>query len=182
MRLFLHYGDLTDASSLAAIVGEVKPDEIYNLGAQSHVRVSFDIPEYTGDVTALGAVRLLEAIRERGVRCRFYQACSSELFGKVVETPQSETTPFHPRSPYAAAKAYAYYVTLKLPRGVRHLRVQRHPLQPREPAPRRDLRHPQDHPRGRPHQARPAEEALPRQPRRRSATGATRATTSRPCG
>ena len=112
VRLFLHHGDLNDASSLQSIIGEVKPDEVYNLGAQSHVRVSFDIPEYTGEVTALGAIRLLEAIRKLGVGCRYYQASSSELYGKVVETPQRETTPFHPRSPYAAAKAYAFYVTL----------------------------------------------------------------------
>jgi GDPmannose 4,6-dehydratase len=112
VRLFLHHGDLNDASSLQSIVGDVKPDEVYNLGAQSHVRVSFDIPEYTGEVTALGAIRLLEAIRKLGVSCRYYQASSSELYGKVGETPQRETTPFHPRSPYAAAKAYAFYVTL----------------------------------------------------------------------
>ena len=111
VRLFLHHGDLNDASSLQSIIGEVKPDEVYNLGAQSHVRVSFDIPEYTGEVTALGAIRLLEAIRKLGVGCRYYQASSSELYGKVVETPQRETTPFHPRSPYAAAKAYAFYAT-----------------------------------------------------------------------
>lgn len=112
VRLFLHYGDLNDASSLQSIVSEVEPDEVYNLGAQSHVRVSFDIPEYTAEVTALGTIRLLEAIRKLGVPCRYYQASSSELYGKVVETPQRETTPFHPRSPYAAAKAYAFYVTL----------------------------------------------------------------------
>ncbi len=110
-RLRLHYGDLNDASSLHSIVAEVKPDEVYNLGAQSHVRVSFDIPEYTAEITALGAVRLLEAIRKLGVHCRFYQASSSELYGKVVETPQKETTPFHPRSPYAVAKAYSFYIT-----------------------------------------------------------------------
>jgi GDPmannose 4,6-dehydratase len=110
-KLFLHYGDLNDASSLQTIVADVQPDEVYNLGAQSHVRVSFDIPEYTGEITALGSVRLLEAIRKLGVKCRFYQASSSELYGKVVETPQRETTPFHPRSPYAAAKAYAFYIT-----------------------------------------------------------------------
>jgi GDPmannose 4,6-dehydratase len=112
VRLFLHHGDLNDGSSLQAIVDTVKPDEVYNLGAQSHVRVSFDIPEYTGEVTALGSIRLLEAVRKLGSSCRFYQASSSELYGKVVETPQRETTPFHPRSPYAAAKAYAFYVTL----------------------------------------------------------------------
>ncbi|MDI1483023.1 GDP-mannose 4,6-dehydratase [Polyangium sp. y55x31] len=110
VRLFLHHGDLNDASSLQSVIAEVQPDEIYNLGAQSHVRVSFDIPEYTGEVTALGAIRLLEAMRKMRVSARFYQASSSELYGKVAEIPQRETTPFHPRSPYAAAKAYAFYV------------------------------------------------------------------------
>ena len=110
--LFLHYGDLNDASSINTLLRNVQPDEIYNLGAQSHVRVSFDIPEYTGEVCAMGTVRILEGIRETGLNTRFYQASSSELFGKVVETPQKETTPFHPRSPYACAKAYAYYITV----------------------------------------------------------------------
>jgi GDPmannose 4,6-dehydratase len=110
-QLFLHYGDLSDGSSIASLLARLKPDEIYNLGAQSHVRVSFDVPEYTGDITGLGAVRLLEAVRDAGISPRFYQASSSELYGKVVETPQRETTPFHPRSPYAAAKAYAFYIT-----------------------------------------------------------------------
>lgn len=110
-RLFLHYGDLNDASSLQTIVADVEPDEVYNLGAQSHVRVSFDIPEYTGEITALGTVRLLEAIRRSKIDCRFYQASSSELYGKATEVPQRESTPFHPRSPYAAAKAYAFYIT-----------------------------------------------------------------------
>ncbi|MCC6528454.1 MAG: GDP-mannose 4,6-dehydratase, partial [Polyangiaceae bacterium] len=110
-RLLLHYGDLGDASSTQGIIGDVRPDEIYNLGAQSHVGVSFQTPEFTGDVTGLGAVRILEAVRRVGLKaCRVYQASSSELYGKVVETPQSEKTPFHPRSPYAAAKAYAYYI------------------------------------------------------------------------
>jgi GDPmannose 4,6-dehydratase len=111
VQLRLHFGDLTDASSLNRVLRDVRPHEIYNLGAQSHVRVSFDIPEYTGEVTALGTVRLLEAMREEGVEARFFQASSSELFGKAVEVPQSETTPFHPRSPYAAAKAYAFQIT-----------------------------------------------------------------------
>ena len=111
LRLQLQYGDLNDASSINRIVREVHPDEIYNLGAQSHVKVSFDVPEYTSEVTGLGAIRILEAMREVGCKARFYQASSSELYGKVVETPQSETTPFYPRSPYAAAKAYAFYVT-----------------------------------------------------------------------
>jgi GDPmannose 4,6-dehydratase len=111
-RLRLVYGDLNDSSSLNTILRQVQPDEIYNLGAQSHVRVSFDIPEYTGEVTGLGTVRFLEAIREAGIKPKFYQASSSELFGRVCETPQRETTPFHPRSPYACAKAYAYYITV----------------------------------------------------------------------
>jgi GDPmannose 4,6-dehydratase len=110
-RLFLHYGDLSDGSSLGQILEKVRPTEVYNLAAQSHVRVSFDIPEYTGDVTGLGTIRLLENIRQIGLGCRFYQASSSELFGSQG-APQSEATAFHPRSPYAAAKAYAYYATM----------------------------------------------------------------------
>ncbi|AJE04198.1 GDP-mannose 4,6-dehydratase [Geobacter pickeringii] len=112
VRLFLHYGDLNDASSINKLLRDIRPDEIYNLGAQSHVRVSFDVPEYTGEVDAMGAVRILEGIREAGISPKFYQASSSELYGKVVETPQKETTPFYPRSPYACAKAYAFYITL----------------------------------------------------------------------
>jgi len=112
VRLRLIYGDLNDASSINHVIRTLQPDEIYNLGAQSHVRVSFDVPEYTAETTGLGTVRLLEAIRETGLKCRFYQASSSELYGKVVETPQRETTPFYPRSPYACAKAYAYYITV----------------------------------------------------------------------
>ena len=111
-RLRLVYGDLNDASSLNRILRTIRPDEIYNLGAQSHVRVSFDIPEYTADVTGAGTVRLLEAIRESGLRPKFYQASSSEMFGKVQEIPQRETTPFYPRSPYGAAKVYAYWITV----------------------------------------------------------------------
>jgi GDPmannose 4,6-dehydratase len=112
-NLYLVYGDLNDASSLNKILRDVQPDEIYNLGAQSHVRVSFDIPEYTAEVGALGTLRLLEAIRETGLqKTRFYQASSSELFGNAQEVPQSETTTFYPRSPYAAAKLYAYWITV----------------------------------------------------------------------
>jgi GDPmannose 4,6-dehydratase len=111
-RLTLHYGDLSDASALARLIGRIQPDEIYNLAAQSHVRVSFDSPEYTTDITATGAVRLLEAIRETGLRPRFYQASSSEMYGKVIEVPQSESTPFYPRSPYGCAKVYAYWITV----------------------------------------------------------------------
>jgi len=111
LRLRLVYGDLNDASSLNRILRDVEPHEVYNLGAQSHVRVSFDIPEYTAEITAVGAVRLLEAIREVGLSPRFYQASSSELYGLAREVPQTETTPFYPRSPYAAAKAYAFHIT-----------------------------------------------------------------------
>ncbi|MBR9800245.1 GDP-mannose 4,6-dehydratase [bacterium] len=111
IRLHLMYGDLTDSSSINRILKVVRPDEIYNLGAQSHVKVSFEVPEYTGDVTGLGTVRLLEGMRELDLNSKFYQASSSELFGKVVETPQTELTPFYPRSPYAAAKAYSFYIT-----------------------------------------------------------------------
>ena len=110
--LYLHYGDLGDSSSLNRILRSVRPDEIYNLGAQSHVKVSFDMPEYTGDVAGLATTRLLEGIVETGLSPRFYQASSSEMFGKVRETPQKESTPFYPRSPYAAAKLYAYWITV----------------------------------------------------------------------
>ena len=111
VKLRLLYGDLNDTSSLAGILERVQPDEVYNLGAQSHVRVSFDIPEYTAEISGLGAVRLLEAIRRQAPSARFYQASSSELYGKVAEVPQRETTPFHPRSPYGSAKAYAFHIT-----------------------------------------------------------------------
>ncbi|NDA09730.1 MAG: GDP-mannose 4,6-dehydratase [Verrucomicrobia bacterium] len=111
-KLFLHYGDLSDASSLIKILGETQPDEIYNLAAQSHVRVSFDIPEFTGDVTAIGAVRILDAMRQVAPKARFYQASSSEMYGLVQAVPQSETTPFYPRSPYAVAKVYAHWITV----------------------------------------------------------------------
>ena len=112
VRLFLHYGDLSDGSNMAKLFEKIEPDEVYNLGAQSHVRVSFDIPEYTGDITGLGVTRILEAIRDTQIKTKFYQASSSELFGKVQEVPQKETTPFYPRSPYAAAKIYAYWMTV----------------------------------------------------------------------
>jgi GDPmannose 4,6-dehydratase len=111
VRLHLAYGDLNDASSLNRLLKLVRPAEIYNLGAQSHVKVSFEVPEYTAEVTGVGTIRLLEAMRELDLNARFYQASSSELYGKAVETPQCETTPFYPRSPYAAAKAYAFYIT-----------------------------------------------------------------------
>ncbi|MFD0892808.1 GDP-mannose 4,6-dehydratase [Luteolibacter ambystomatis] len=113
-RLFLHYGDLADGTNLAKLLCEIRPDEVYNLAAQSHVRVSFDAPEYTGDVTGLGTQRLLEAIRQTGLieKVRFYQASSSEMYGKVQEVPQTETTPLWPRSPYACAKVYSHWLTV----------------------------------------------------------------------
>lgn len=112
-KIKLHYGDLTDSSNLIRLVKEIEPDEIYNLGAQSHVKVSFEVPEYTADVDGLGTLRILEAVRLLGMekKTRIYQASTSELYGKVVETPQKETTPFYPRSPYAAAKLYAFWIT-----------------------------------------------------------------------
>ncbi|HKY41602.1 MAG TPA: GDP-mannose 4,6-dehydratase [Pyrinomonadaceae bacterium] len=112
VRLFLHYGDISDSTNLIRLLYRVQPEEIYHLAAQSHVRVSFDIPEYTSDVTGLSTIRILEAIRETGLKSRFYQASSSEMFGKVAEVPQTEKTPFHPRSPYAVAKVYAYWSTV----------------------------------------------------------------------
>jgi GDPmannose 4,6-dehydratase len=114
VRMFLHYGDLADSVQMVKLLYELQPDEIYNLGAQSHVRVSFDIPEYTGDVDGLGAQRILEAIREAGLvkKVRYYQASSSEMFGKVREVPQTETTPFYPRSPYGVSKVFAHYITV----------------------------------------------------------------------
>ncbi|MBX5473898.1 MAG: GDP-mannose 4,6-dehydratase [Thermoleophilia bacterium] len=110
-ELELVFGDLADGSAMNQLMRTIRPDEVYNLGAQSHVRVSFDIPEYTVDIGALGTLRLLDAIREEGVRCRFYQASSSEMFGQAREVPQNEETPFHPRSPYAAGKVFAYWIT-----------------------------------------------------------------------
>jgi len=112
VHLFLHFGDLSDSLNLTRLIDRVCPDEIYHLGAQSHVRVSFDIPEYTSDVTGVGTIRLLEAIREAKVKARFYQASSSEMFGKVQEVPQTEKTPFWPRSPYAVAKVFSYWATV----------------------------------------------------------------------
>lgn len=109
--LHLHFGDLSDSSNIGRLLEKIQPDEIYNLGAQSHVRVSFDIPEYTADVTGIGTLRLLDAIRETGIKTKFYQASSSEMFGKAVELPLKETTPFHPRSPYGVSKVYAYWIT-----------------------------------------------------------------------
>lgn len=112
VRLFLHYGDLSDGSNISRIIEKIKPDEIYNLAAQSHVKVSFDVPKYTADVTGIGTLRILDAIKESGIKTKFYQASTSELFGLVQETPQKETTPFYPRSPYGVAKLYSYWITV----------------------------------------------------------------------
>ena len=111
VSLFLHYGDLSDGGNLSHLIRKIQPDEIYNLGAQSHVRVSFDVPEYTSDITGLGTLRILDAIREIGLKTKFYQASSSEMFGKVHAVPQKEDTPFHPRSPYGCAKVFAHWIT-----------------------------------------------------------------------
>ena len=165
VRLHLHYGDLTDATNLIRIVQEVQPDEIYNLAAQSHVAVSFETPEYTANADGLGTLRLLEAIRILGLekKTRFYQASTSEMFGKVQENPQRETTPFYPRSPYGAAKVYALLDHGQLSRGLRDVCLQRHPLQSRIPGPRRDVRDAQDHPRADAHRARSAGMLVPGQ-------------------
>jgi len=112
IHLRLHFGDLSDSSNISRLLEKIKPDEIYNLGAQSHVRVSFDIPEYTGDITGLGALRMLDALKETQIPARYYQASSSEVFGNVQEIPQTEKTPFYPRSPYGCAKVYAYWMTV----------------------------------------------------------------------
>lgn len=111
VRMFLHYGDLSDSSCISRLIEQINPDEIYNLGAQSHVGVSFDIPEYTSDIVAIGSLRILDAIKDCDRNIKFYQASSSEMFGKVLETPQNENTPFYPRSPYGCAKVYAYWIT-----------------------------------------------------------------------
>ena len=165
-RFFLHYGDLTDATNLIRIMQEVQPTEIYNLAAQSHVQVSFETPEYTANADALGTLRLLEGIRILGLkdRVRFYQASTSELYGEVQETPQSETTPFYPRSPYAAAKLYAYWITVNY-REAYGLHASNGILFNHEgPAARRNLRHAQDHPGRRRHSSGQAGLSLSRQP------------------
>ncbi len=152
-RFALHYGDLTDTSNLTRILAEVRPDEVYNLGAQSHVAVSFEAPEYTADVDGIGTLRLLEAIRFLGLEktTRFYQASTSELYGLVQETPADRDDAVPPAQPLCGRQALRLLDLRELPRGLRDLCLQRHPVQPREPAPRRDLRDPQDHPRPRQH-------------------------------
>ena len=173
-RLFLHYGDLSDASALSRLLATIQPEELYNLAAQSHVRVSFDSPEYTTDITATGAVRLLEAIRQAGLRPRFYQASSSEMYGMIRETPQTEQTPFYPRSPYGCAKVYApIWITVQAMKSHYDMpRQQRHSFQPRVSLCQRQRLSPaKDHPRCRSYQGRSPEQALPWQPRRQTRLG-----------
>ena len=172
-RLFLHYGDLSDGARLVTLLAEIDPDEVYNLAAQSHVRVSFDEPEHTADTTGTGTIRLLEAVRLSGIETRFYQASSSELYG-ATPPPQNEDTPFYPRSPVRGREAVQLLDHQELPRGLRHVRGQRHPVQPRITPPRRDVRHPQDHPRGRRDQGRHAGPRLHGQPGRRPRLGVRR--------
>ena len=163
-KLFLHYGDLSDGARMVTLLSEINPDEVYNLAAQSHVRVSFDEPEHTADTTGTGTVRLLEAVRLSGIDTKFYQASTSELYG-ATPPPQNEETPFYPRSPYGVAKLYSYWITKNYREAYGPVRGQRHPLQPRVAPPRRDVRHPQDHACRCAHQSRRAEGHLPRQPR-----------------
>ncbi len=174
VRFRLHYGDMTDSTNLIRLVQEVQPDEIYNLAAQSHVQVSFETPEYTANADAMGALRLLEAIRilrmERTTR--FYQASTSELYGLVQEVPQRETTPFYPRSPYAVAKLYGYWITVNY-REAYGMHASNGILFNHEsPLRGENLRDAQDHPRRRGHQPGPAAAALPWQPRRAARLGA----------
>ena len=174
-RLRLVYGDLDDGSSLTGRCAPVKPDEIYNLGAQSHVRVSFDVPEYTASTVALGTLRLLEAIRESGLdkSVRFYQASSSEMFGGAA-APAERDDAVRAAQPLRVRQGVRPPALPELPRSLRDVHLLRHPVQPRVAAPRDPVRHPQDHPGRRAHPARPGQEALPRQPRRQARLGLCR--------
>ncbi len=167
----LQDGNLSDLSSLIRAMDAIRPDEVYNLAAQSFVAASWQQPLLTGAVTGLGAANMLEAVRIAAPQARFYQASSSEMFGLIQEPVQSERTPFYPRSPYAAAKLYAHWMTVNYRESFGLHASQRHPVQPREPAARHRVRHPQGHRRGRAHQARPRRHAQPRQPRRPARLG-----------
>ena len=169
-------------SSLMSHLHAVKPDEVYNLGAQSHVKVSFEMPEYTAESAGIGALRLLEAIRTADWPIRFYQAGSSEMYGTVLETPADRDDAVPPAQPVRRRQGLRVPHHRQLPRGLRHVRLQRHPLQPRVTAPRRDLRHAQDHPRRGRHRGRARRTSSTSATSTPSATGATPATTSRPCG
>ena len=183
-RLILHHGDLTDSSSLVHVMQQVQPDEVYNLGAQSHVAVSFEEPEYTANSDAMGTLRLLEAIRILGLagKTRFYQASTSEMFGLITETPQTRDDAVPSALAVRCGQALRALDHGQLPRGVRDVRVQRHPVQPRVAGARRDLRHPQDHARARAHRARSRRIACTSATSTRAATGATPGTTSARCG
>jgi GDPmannose 4,6-dehydratase len=135
----LYHGDLTDSANLNKLLSKIQPDEIYNLGAQSHVQVSYEVPEYTAQVDAIGTLRILDAMMNHCPEARFYQASTSELYGKVQEIPQTETTPFYPRSPYAVAKIYAYWITKNYREAYQHVCLQRHSLQPRIRAQRQNV-------------------------------------------
>ena len=180
-RLHLHYGDLSDPLGLVRLLSALQPTEVYNLAAQSHVAVSFELPDFTGDVTGVGVMRLLEALRVSGVPARFYQASSSEMFGSAPP-PQTELT--RVPSPLAVRRGEGLRLLGdgQLPRELRDVRLQRDPVQPRERATWRELRDPQGHPGGRRDRCRPAGQARPRQPRGQARTGASPATTSRRCG
>ena len=173
-RLHLHYGDLTDGSNLASLIGEIEPDEVYNLGAQSHVQVSFSNPLYTADVDAVGTLRLLEAIRMTKLPIRFYQASSSEMFGAVLETPQSETTPFNPRSPYGCGKVYSYWQTRNYRDSYGMFACNGILFNHESPAPRQDVCDAKDHARRSPNQARSSGQAVSGEPRRQTRLGVCR--------
>ena len=171
VRMFLHYGDLSDSVNLVKLLYELRPDEIYHLGAQSHVRVSFEIPEYTSDVTGVGTIRILEAIGKTGVQPRFYQASSSEMFGKVQAVPQNEGTPFWPRSPYGVAKVFSYLGHGKLSRELRPARKQWHPVQSRKPASGRNICDPENFARRSGYQTRTAKRIVSGKYRRETRLG-----------
>ena len=175
-------GNLIDLSSLIRILQEVKPDEVYNLGAQSFVKTSWNQPLLTGQVTALGAANMLEAVRLVAPEARFYQASSSEMYGLIQEPVQSETTPFYPRSPYAVAKLYAHWMTVNYRESFGLHASSRHPVQPREPAARHRVRHPQGHRRASPASSSAWPRSCASATSTPSATGAMRATTCGPCG
>ncbi len=180
-NLHLHYGDVTDAARMAQLVHDIRPHEVYNLAAQSHVRVSFDEPGYTAQATGVSTLNLLEAIRTTDTSIRFYQASTSEMFG-ASPPPQNEDTPVLPAQPLRRGQGLLVLDHQELPRGVRHVRGQRPAVQPRVPAPRRDVRDAQDHARRRQHRQGPADRAVDGQPRLRSATGATPRSTPTACG
>ena len=183
-RFFMHYGDMTDATNLIRLIQEHQPDEIYNLAAQSHVQVSFETPEYTANADALGTLRLLEAIRILGLKdkVRFYQASTSELYGKVQEVPQKRDDAVLSALALRRGQALRLLDHGELPRGLRHARLERHPVQSREPDARRDVRHAQDHARRRGDRARACRSGSISAISTPSATGAMRATSSKACG